>query len=134
MHQCTVWVCSTSKKPGISPALFCGANPSASDKTIKARCVKVNHKLALLLMQMRDGNCSRPPPWRPLLVAGLLAIITVAGSAWDGAGPHAAGPHAASPHAASRDSHVVRKAADKRVVHGPNYHPPYSAIVIDDNS
>ena len=125
-------------------------------------------------MQMRDGNCSMPPPWRPLLVAGLLAIITVAGSAWDGAkahaasphaasphaasphaaSPHAAGPHAASPHAASphatsphatsphaagphgasRDSHVVRKAADKRVVHGPNYHPPYSAIVIDDNS
>ena len=90
-------------------------------------------------MQMRDGSCGMPPPWPPLLVAGLLAIVTVAGSAWDGAkahaaSPHATSPHAAGPHGAGRDSHVVRKAADKRVVHGPNYHPPYSAIVIDDNS
>jgi len=63
-------------------------------------------------------------PHPPLVVTGLLAILTVAGFAWDGGEARAANP----------DSQVARQAADKRVVHGPNYHPPYSAIVIDDNS
>ncbi len=87
-----------------------------------------------------------------LLVAGL--IITVAESSWASGEAHAAsanaasrnaasrnaasanagGPHATAAHAASRNSHVVQKVTDNRVVHGPNYHPPYSAIVIDDNS
>jgi D-alanyl-D-alanine carboxypeptidase len=100
--------------------------------------------------------------WRLLLIAGL--IITVAEPSWGGraahaasanaaspntAGPHATGAHAtgthatgahatkahaAKAHAASSNSHVAGKVADKRVVHGLNYHPPYSAIVIDDNS
>jgi D-alanyl-D-alanine carboxypeptidase len=70
-----------------------------------------------------------PPLCWPLLVAGLLAIITVSEPSWDGGKALAA-----SPHAASHDSHPVRKASDKRTVHGPGYHPPYSAIVIDDNS
>jgi D-alanyl-D-alanine carboxypeptidase len=48
---------------------------------------------------------------------------------WDGGKARAA-----SPPTANRQSHPVRKAADKRIVHGPGYHPPYSAIVIDDNS
>jgi D-alanyl-D-alanine carboxypeptidase len=70
-----------------------------------------------------------PPLWWPPLVAGLLVIATVAEPSWDGGKARAA-----SPAAPSRDSHPVRKAADKRIVHGPGYHPPYSAIVIDENS
>jgi D-alanyl-D-alanine carboxypeptidase len=62
--------------------------------------------------------------WRRVAIAGLLASLTIVGSAWDGV-------EAGAPR---RDPQSVRQTADKHVVHGPNYHPPYSAIVIDDNS
>jgi D-alanyl-D-alanine carboxypeptidase len=74
-------------------------------------------------------NGSMPRLWWFFLVAGLLAIITLVEPSWDGGKARAA-----SPPTANRQSHPVRKAADKRIVHGPGYHPPYSAIVIDDNS
>jgi D-alanyl-D-alanine carboxypeptidase len=63
-------------------------------------------------------------PWRRVAIAGLLASLTIVGFAWDGV-------EAGAPR---RDPQSVRQTADKHVVHGPNYHPPYSAIVIDDNS
>src|SRR3974377_1066709 len=62
-------------------------------------------------------------PRRRLAVAGLLATLTIAGFGCDAAGARSPGPH---PHPAA--------AAHKRVIHGPNYHPPYAAIVVDDNS
>lgn len=62
-------------------------------------------------------------PWRRRAVAGLLATLTIAGFGWDAAEARAPGRH---PHPAP--------AAHKRVIHGPNYHPPYAAIVVDDNS
>jgi D-alanyl-D-alanine carboxypeptidase len=62
--------------------------------------------------------------WRRVAIAGLLASLTIVGSAWDGV-------EAGAPR---RDRQSVRQTPDKHVVHGPNYHPPYSAIVIDDNS
>jgi D-alanyl-D-alanine carboxypeptidase len=62
--------------------------------------------------------------WRRVAIAGLLAVLTIAG--FD--------RQEAEAHTVRRDPQAVRQAADKRVVHGPNYHPPYSAIVIDDSS
>jgi D-alanyl-D-alanine carboxypeptidase len=56
-------------------------------------------------------------------VVGLLATLTVAGLSWDGAQARA-----------SRHHHAKEKTKHHRVVHGPNYHPPYAAIVVDANS
>jgi len=52
-----------------------------------------------------------------LRVLGLLITLVIAGAGWDQ-------PQARSP----------RKDPPKRVIHGPNYRPPYAAIVVDDKS
>jgi D-alanyl-D-alanine carboxypeptidase len=52
-----------------------------------------------------------------LRIASLLATLMVAGGCWDEA-------EARSP----------RKDPPKRVIHGPNYRPPYADIVVDDKS
>jgi D-alanyl-D-alanine carboxypeptidase len=58
-------------------------------------------------------------------IAGLLAMLTIAGFSWDGAQARVAHYH----------PQAVHHAADKGVVHvPPKYHPPYAAIVIDHNS
>ena len=49
--------------------------------------------------------------WLP--IAGLLATLTIAGAGWDQAEARSARP---------------------RAIHGPNYRPPYAAIVLDDKS
>ena len=54
-------------------------------------------------------------PW--LRVGGLLATLVIAGTSCDQA-------EARSP----------KKGPPKRVIHGPNYHPPYADIVVDDKS
>jgi D-alanyl-D-alanine carboxypeptidase len=56
-------------------------------------------------------------PSHRLAVVGLLATLTVAGANWD---------HAEARGARHRPQH--------RVIHGPEYRPPYAAIVVDDNS
>ncbi len=56
-----------------------------------------------------------PSHWRR--VAVLLITLLIAGAGWDQA-------EARSP----------RKDPPKRVIHGPNYRPPYAAIVVDDKS
>jgi D-alanyl-D-alanine carboxypeptidase len=58
----------------------------------------------------------RASPARRLAVIGLLATLASAGIHWDEA--------EARP----------RKAPRQRVIHGPDYRPPYAAIVIDDKS
>ena len=50
-------------------------------------------------------------------VSGLLITFMIISAAWNEA-------QARSP----------RKEAPKRPIHGPNYHPPYAAIVVDDKS
>jgi hypothetical protein len=60
--------------------------------------------------------------WRRLALTALLATLTIAGFSWPGAEARTAHHHAQALH----------QIAD--VVHGPKYHPPYSAIVIDHNS
>jgi D-alanyl-D-alanine carboxypeptidase len=57
----------------------------------------------------------RIPFW--VRVAGLVATLIVAGPSWD--------------QAQARSAH---KASPKRVIHGPDYHPPYADIVVDDKS
>jgi D-alanyl-D-alanine carboxypeptidase len=56
-----------------------------------------------------------PSHWHRLAV--LLITLLMAGAGWDQA-------EARSP----------RKDPPKRVIHGPNYRPPYAAIVVDDKS
>ena len=63
-------------------------------------------------------------PWRRLAITALLATLTIAGFSSPEAEARSARHHA----------RAVHQAAYKRVVHGPKYHPPYSAIVIDHNS
>jgi len=50
-------------------------------------------------------------------VAGLLIILMIAGAAWN-----------------ETQARSPRKDPPKRVIHGPNYRPPYAAIVVDDKS
>jgi D-alanyl-D-alanine carboxypeptidase len=66
-------------------------------------------------------NLRGASPWRRFAVAGLLAALTITGFGWDTA--------EARPPRKSQ-----RAAVHKRVIHGPNYRPPYAAIVVDDNS
>jgi D-alanyl-D-alanine carboxypeptidase len=78
-------------------------------------------RIAPLAAPMRMGIAARglgrisPSHWRRLAV--LLTALLMAGAGWDQA-------EARSP----------RKDPPKRVVHGPNYRPPYAAIVVDDKS
>jgi D-alanyl-D-alanine carboxypeptidase len=56
-----------------------------------------------------------PSHW--LRVFGLLVPLTVVSAGWD-----------------QTVAHSPRNNPPKRVVHGPNYRPPYAAIVVDDKS
>ena len=69
-------------------------------------------------------SLQRASSWRRLAITGLLATLTIAGFSCDGAEARTTHHH----------PQAVHQVADKRVVHGPKYHPPYSAIVIDNNS
>jgi D-alanyl-D-alanine carboxypeptidase len=57
------------------------------------------------------------PPLHWLRVVGLLVSLIIAAGAWDQA-----------------QARSLRKDPPKRAIHGPNYRPPYAAIVVDDNS
>ena len=94
----------------------------------------VNRKLTVLLMPPWDSDTWIVPElpamslqhassWRRLAITGLLATLTIAGFSCDGAEARTTHHH----------PQAVHQVADKRV-HGPKYHPPYSAIVIDNNS
>jgi D-alanyl-D-alanine carboxypeptidase len=52
-----------------------------------------------------------------LRVVGLLITLMIAGAGWD-----------------QTQARSPRKDPPKRVIHGPNYRPPYAAIVVDDKS
>jgi D-alanyl-D-alanine carboxypeptidase len=56
-----------------------------------------------------------PSHW--LRVVGLLAALMIAGAGWS-----------------ETQARSPRKDPPQRVIHGPNYHPPYAAIVVDDKS
>ena len=50
-------------------------------------------------------------------VLGLLIMLMISGAGWD-----------------QTQARSPRKDPPKRVIHGPNYRPPYAAIVVDDKS
>jgi len=52
-----------------------------------------------------------------LRVAGVLITMMIVGAAWT-----------------QTEARAPRKDPPKRPIHGPNYHPPYAAIVVDDKS
>src|SRR6266567_5102090 len=61
------------------------------------------------------ASMGSPPHW--LRVVGLLAALMIAGAGWS-----------------ETQARSPRKDPPQRVIHGPNYHPPYAAIVVDDKS
>src|SRR6266511_1208580 len=58
-----------------------------------------------------------PSSSRWLRVAGLLITLMIACAGWD-----------------QTEARSPRNDPPRRVIHGPNYHPPYAAIVVDDKS
>ena len=52
-----------------------------------------------------------------LRVAGVLIAMMIVGAGWT-----------------QTEARSPRKDPPKRPIHGPNYHPPYAAIVVDDKS
>jgi D-alanyl-D-alanine carboxypeptidase len=56
-----------------------------------------------------------PPHW--VRVVGLLATLIVVSAGWD-----------------QTEARSPRNDPPKRVIHGPNYRPPYAALVVDDKS
>jgi D-alanyl-D-alanine carboxypeptidase len=81
---------------------------------------------------------------------GLLTALTIVGSSWDqaqarastqaqvGASAKSASNKSSSNKSASEKSASTKRSAAKkgrpRVIHGPNYHPPYADIVVDEKS
>src|SRR6516162_100236 len=63
--------------------------------------------------------------WNRVAVAGLLALFAMSAS-WDQADAARPAKHAAAGHKGKSKAH--------HALHGPNYHPPYAAIVVDDNT
>jgi D-alanyl-D-alanine carboxypeptidase len=64
------------------------------------------------MIGFRDDRASH---W--LRVLGLLTTLIITGAGWD-----------------ETQARSPRKDPPKRVIHGPNYRPPYAAIVVDDKS
>jgi D-alanyl-D-alanine carboxypeptidase len=79
------------------------------------------------LRHVSPGHC--------LAGVGLLAILTFAGGDWNRAQARGTPGHGARPahdtKGATREAH---KGGRHGVLHGSNYHPPYAAIVVDDNT
>jgi D-alanyl-D-alanine carboxypeptidase len=83
------------------------------------------------LRHVSPGHC--------LAGVGLLAMATFAGGDWNRA--QARGTPAHSAHPANKDAKGAAREARKggkhgvhAPLHGSNYHPPYAAIVVDDNT
>ena len=89
---------------------------------------------SMSLRHVSPGHC--------LAGVGLLAILTFAGGDWNRAQARGTPAHAAHPaHSANKDAKGAAREAHKggkhgvhAPLHGSNYHPPYAAIVVDDNT
>ncbi len=74
-----------------------------------------------------------PGHW--LAGVGLLAMLTFAGGYWNRAQARGTAAHVAHPaHDTKGTEHEAHKGGRHGVLHGSNYHPPYAAIVVDDNT
>ena len=65
---------------------------------------------------------------------GVLATLAVAGVDWNGAQARAAASSAAHPSVAHGAPKHGKYEPSARLVHGSDYHPPFAAIVVDDNT
>jgi D-alanyl-D-alanine carboxypeptidase len=66
---------------------------------------------------------------------GLLAMLSFTGGGWNPAHARGAPGHAAHPaHDTKGAAHEAHKGGRHGVLHGSDYHPPYAAIVVDDNT
>jgi D-alanyl-D-alanine carboxypeptidase len=74
-----------------------------------------------------------PGHW--LAGVGLLAMLTFAAGDWNRAQARGTTAHVAHPaHDTKGAEHEAHKGGRHGVLHGSNYHPPYAAIVVDDNT
>jgi D-alanyl-D-alanine carboxypeptidase len=82
------------------------------------------------LRHVTPGHC--------LAGVGLLAMLTFAGGDWNRAQARGTAAHIAHPaHDTAGADHEAHKGGRHGVLHalhGSNYHPPYAAIVVDDNT
>ena len=89
---------------------MCGLRCKGGAVKIRASAGSVRIRIALMGL----GQIS-PSHW--LRVVGLLVPLTVVSAGWD-----------------QTVARSPRNDPPKRVIHGPNYRPPYAAIVVDDKS
>ena len=77
-------------------------------------------------------------PGRRLAAVGLLATLTVVGVDWNRAQARSAAheSHKGGAHEAHKEGKGGRHGVQKHAgpLHGSSYHPPYAAIVVDDNT
>jgi D-alanyl-D-alanine carboxypeptidase len=78
------------------------------------------HRSGLSSMSLKHASS-----WFRFPIIGLLVTLAIAAFSCDGA---------VEAHSAHRHPQAVHQAANNRLVHGRNYRPPYSAIVVDNNS
>src|SRR5918911_5675347 len=106
-----IWV-HAARLPARAFSVHCGMPITASAPVSWFNWPKTKGWVGGVLMHL-----ARVLPWQRFAVAGLVAIfaLTAIGHEEVLARPHKGEKH-------------------KRVVHGPNYHPPYAAIVIDDKT
>ena len=89
---------------------MCGLRYNRGAERISASAVSARIRIGLMGLPQTS-----PLHW--LRVVGLLITLMLAGAGWD-----------------QTEARSPRNDPPKRVVHGPNYRPPYAAIVVDDKS
>ena len=89
---------------------MCGLRYNRGAERISASAVSARIRIGLMGLPQTS-----PLHW--LRVVGLLITLMLAGAGWD-----------------QTEARSPRNDPQKRVVHGPNYRPPYAAIVVDDKS
>ncbi len=86
-------------------------------------------------MSLRPMSLRHVSTGRRLACVGLLAVLAVAGVDWNRAQARGTPAHVAAHEAHNGAAHEAHKGGGRHgVLHGSNYHPPTSAIVVDDNT
>ena len=86
--------------------------PRYNGAALKTRCSAGSRLIWIALLALLHIS-----PSHGLRVVGLLIPLTVVSAGWD-----------------QTVARSPRNGPSKRVIHGPNYRPPYAAIVVDDKS
>src|SRR5256886_15628616 len=78
---------------------------------------RIRANVAPAMRWIASTGLARVSPSHWLRVAGLLTTLMIAGAGWN-----------------QTEARSPRNDPPRRVIHGPNYRPPYAAIVVDDKS